>query len=612
MFDWAENLLRSLSGILDGIVYNLINILYELFMTISNIAIIGQDTISEFTQRIYILIGIFMIFKITVSMISWYANPDSISDGKAGSGALIKRIVISLVCLAVVPWIFTFAYRIQYVILHENIIGNLVLGGMTTTNPNDSIKSGGNIMAIRTFQGFFYPENYVAGSFNDYDIAMSSTSWSQTKKFVDENLNRKENGEYIYHYQAFVSTLAGGFVAWILLIFCIDIAIRSVKLAFLQLIAPIPVLSYIDQKKGDKIFNNWVSECTKTYLDVFVRLIAIYFGIFLISEVCANFTNGGLGFNEYGPDGNIVAGSKSGNFFAQAFIIIGILLFVKELPKLIGDILGIKMGSGFTLNPLRKIGASSVATGLIAGGLGAVGGIAANTWAVGNKIKNHNLTDGFTGPKGVIKGISNVAGIAGGGISAGLRAGYAGLKSGGKGTIIGEASSGIKASNQARYNRDVYAGNPKVPGSSYSWLQRRKDDIDKFAGVKNKDAGVGKYDAQMKKLKQQMDNYNGQEQALREALTNYIAESKFKPSDFDENSLYVGGIKKLNANGQYDYVDWVQYVNAGGLLDRTSFEKQLSFQQSIDYYDIAFNNAREQYKQYEDAFKTRESAKKDK
>ena len=34
-----------------------------------------------FSERIYILLGVFMIFKITVSLISWYANPDTISDG---------------------------------------------------------------------------------------------------------------------------------------------------------------------------------------------------------------------------------------------------------------------------------------------------------------------------------------------------------------------------------------------------------------------------------------------------------------------------------------------------------------------------------------------------
>ncbi len=432
---WIEDAFRWIMFCLDKIVYSVIGMLYELFMTISNIAVIGQDTISEFTQRIYILIGIFMIFKITISMISWYANPDSISDSKSGSGALIKRIVISLVCLAIVPWIFTFAYRIQYVILHENIIGNLVLAGMTTTDPNEAIKNGGNIMAIRTFQGFFYPNNYVAGS--DYDTAMSSTSWSSASKFIHENINTKDNGEYRYHYQAFISTIAGGFVAWILLIFCIDIAIRSVKLAFLQLIAPIPVLSYIDQKKGDKIFNNWVSECTKTYLDVFARLIAIYFGIFLISEVCANFTNGGLGFNEYGPDGNIIAGSKSGDFFAQTFIIIGILMFVSQLPKLVGDILGIKMGSGFTLNPLKKIGSSPLAAAAVS----AVGGSALSFAA--------NIASGIDKKKGFLKTAgSAIAGGFSGGFHAALDA------SSGKGNIISSVNKGASTSSA---NRNIRA-----------------------------------------------------------------------------------------------------------------------------------------------------------
>ena len=493
---WIEDAFRWIMFCLDKIVYSVIGMLYELFMTISNIAVIGQDTISEFTQRIYILIGIFMIFKITISMISWYANPDSISDSKSGSGALIKRIVISLVCLAIVPWIFTFAYRIQYVILHENIIGNLVLAGMTTTDPNEAIKNGGNIMAIRTFQGFFYPNNYVAGS--DYDTAMSSTSWSSASKFIHENINTKDNGEYRYHYQAFVSTLAGGFVAWILLIFCIDIAIRSVKLAFLQLIAPIPVLSYIDQKKGDKIFNNWVSECTKTYLDVFARLIAIYFGIFLITEVCANFTNGGLGFNEYGPDGNIIAGSKSGDFFAQTFIIIVILMFVSQLPKLVGDILGIKMGSGFTLNPLKKIGAAPLAASTVS----AVGGSALSLAA--------NTISGIKNKKGFFKTLgSAVAGGFSGGFNAALDA------SNGKGNLISSINKGASTSSANRNLREKGYGTWQKTVNWWNEVSGEEYSTQASKSIKN----------QLNNLQQVKLNLEFDEKSLRDAFAEGIKNS---------------------------------------------------------------------------------------
>jgi hypothetical protein len=32
-----------------------------------------------------------------------------------------------------------------------------------------------------------------------------------------------------------------------------DVAVRSIKLAFLQLIAPIPLIAKIDPKKGDEV-----------------------------------------------------------------------------------------------------------------------------------------------------------------------------------------------------------------------------------------------------------------------------------------------------------------------------------------------------------------------
>ena len=492
MFSWIEDIFRSLSFFFDVIVYSLINSIYYISI------IIGQDTISEFTQRVYVLIAIFMIFKVTVSMISWYANPDSISDSKSGSGALIKRIIISLVSLAVVPWIFTFAYRIQYVILQENIIGNIVLAGMTTTDPNEDIANGGDIMAIRSFQGFFYPENYNAEDsekYEGYTAAMNSADWSTLARFVNENLNTKENDEYEYHYQAFVSTIVGGFVAWILLIFCIDIAIRSIKLAFLQLIAPIPVLSYIDQKKGDKVFNSWVSECVKTYLDVFVRLLAIYFAIFLISEVTANFFS--TGFNEYGPDGNIIAGSEPGDFFAQAFIIVGILMFANQLPKLIADILGIKLGT-FTLNPLKKIGASPLAASTVS----AVGGSALSLAA--------NTISGIKNKKGFFKTLgSAVSGGFSGGFNAALDA------PNGKGNLISSINKGASTSSANRNLREKGYGTWQKTVNWWNEVSGEEYSTQASKSIKN----------QLNNLQQVKLNLEFDEKSLRDAFAEGIKNS---------------------------------------------------------------------------------------
>ena len=64
--------------------------------------------------------------------------------------------------------------------------------------------------------------------------------------------------------------------------FCFDMAVRAVKLGFLQLIAPIPLIAKVDPKKGDEVFNKWVKECTSTYLNLFVRLVAIYFALYIL------------------------------------------------------------------------------------------------------------------------------------------------------------------------------------------------------------------------------------------------------------------------------------------------------------------------------------------
>ena len=95
---------------------------------------------------------------------------------------------------------------------------------------------------------------------------------------------KTEDGDevFVFSYMYVVATAAGAFLCYILLLFCFDIAIRSVKLGFLQLIAPIPLISKIDPKKGDEVFSKWVKECTSTYALLFIRLLAIYFAIYMI------------------------------------------------------------------------------------------------------------------------------------------------------------------------------------------------------------------------------------------------------------------------------------------------------------------------------------------
>lgn len=512
---FLESIARSFSFFLDKIVYGLISGLFKIFFTISNLAVLHTDIMKTFTQRIYVLIGVVMLFKITVSLIKWFSAPDSMNDSKNGAGNLIKRIVISIVLLGFIPTIFTYAYKIQIIVVKENIIGNIIMGGISRNIKDSSAGTAGTHMAVNVFKGFFSPSDTSLQT--EYNEAFAKDYLDDVWLYVEKNLNVKDNNDkYKFHYQAFISTLAGGFTAWIILIFCFDIAVRSVKLAFLQLLAPIPVLSYIDPK-GEKTFNNWVSECVKTYLDLFMRLIIIYFAIFLIGELCAQSSL----FKYDLVDGEVVLNPLTGeNFFAKALIIIGILMFAKELPNLIGDIFGIKMGGNFTLNPLKKIGGS----GFAAAGMAAVGGAALGAFA------NFKASD----PKSPMH--KRIGSALAGGTSGGWNSGRDALS--GKGNVFSSITAGVTKSSN---NRNLRRGDPDKDIPGYGMADRVNDWWHSVSGTPYKGGTTDKLKNDIIALQQKKQNMAMQESAQRKAFSDGMTNSRYSEilqklfNNYDEN-----------------------------------------------------------------------------
>ena len=161
--------------------------------------------------------------------------------------------------------------------------------------------------------------------------------------------------KYVIDYRMFISTAVGIVVIYLFILFCIDIAVRSVKLGFLEMISPVPILSYIDPKSGDKgMFKKWIEYCWKTYLSLFLRLFALYLGVYAITIMG--------GYTDF-ITGEVI----QGNWLLNVFMIVGVLLFVRQLPKILDDALGLKVsGDGkFQLNPfkrLEEIGGKPLAT----------------------------------------------------------------------------------------------------------------------------------------------------------------------------------------------------------------------------------------------------------
>lgn len=403
---WLETIFRTLLFWLDSIIYKFIPTVYNLLVNIAETSIFSEDVFISFSDRIYTLLGVFMLFKVSFSILTYVVDPDAFTDKNKGFGKLISNIIITLVLLILTPFIFTYAMELQGIILKDNLIGKLFsTNGVNTTVVADP----GNTMAYETFKAFYYfdVDRYKFNFYEEGDPGYTS----QCVKAVASNINfdcvksiegidddslerlkknltyshhtssinvyldsgiaimRDSNDNYVMTYTTIFSTITGVVMILLLIVFCFDIAVRSVKLGFLRMLAPVPIISRIDPKKGKEVFDKWVKTCINTYLDLFIRLLAIYFAIFVITQIID------LRFVD------AVTGQEMGevNPFVKVFIILGALLFAKQLPKLISDLTGMKMDGKFTLNPLKKM--SEVPIAGKAANL-AIGG--ADSWIHGN------------------------------------------------------------------------------------------------------------------------------------------------------------------------------------------------------------------------------------
>ena len=376
MFIWFQQIIRTFFFTIDINLYELIIILYNFIIDISRTTILSQGQIKEFAERIQMLLGVFMLFKVAMSLITYVVNPDEFSDKSKGFAKLWQNAIISLIMLILTPYIFGMAYDLQNLLLEKNTLATLIMGG---ESDNEFLNTGGQQLAYSSMIPFFRPNSGLSNldscstlfdsndntMFNDSckasmleflgnesnkDIVVGNYTTGVEKRnfyltFKLETANANHDGEFLMDYKILLSTASAIVIALIMITFCMDVALRSVKLAFLQLISPIPIISYIDPKSGkDGMFKKWYQMCFSTYLSLFVRLLALYFGLYIINQVIET------GFI------NVLTGEKVDSAWINLIMIIGVLMFVKQLPKILEGF-GIKLDGGgkFQLNPFKKI-----------------------------------------------------------------------------------------------------------------------------------------------------------------------------------------------------------------------------------------------------------------
>ena len=396
--------IRQFLASIDVVVFSLLSWMIEGVFNLSSL-MLSADFAKLIYTRIYIILGVFMVFKLTFSFLKYLVSPDAMTDKEQGVGKLIGRVVAMIIMLIAFPIVFfnpvpgDSQNRTVLAVLQDGVVKTLprIILGQAIDNTNASggvnAKDNGKELALSMLKSFYYPsvcdedsKNYdqsKASNCSEYftgksttisDKGLESTGIDSFSKFYNSVLNEASNDTYAYQYMWPLTTVTGILLIAIMAGICIDVAVRCFKLLILEVMAPVPIMTYIDPKASkDGSFAAWSKTLISTYIDLFVKLGTVYLVLLLASALFKQELFDKAAYNNF---------SGLSYLYVQVFLVIGLFQFAKMAPKFIKDALGIKDNGGGSGGFMGKAlagmaGAAAgfaggVATGGLAGGLSGI------------------------------------------------------------------------------------------------------------------------------------------------------------------------------------------------------------------------------------------------
>ena len=477
-----QNGIRTFFGFLIKFIYKLFSGAIDLMYNLATFNYQMDDLIEQISNGIFNILIIFMLFKLSFSILTYIVNPDLASDGNKGFQNIIKRIMISIILLISINPIFKTLESVQNAIIDDDIITSI----FTDPNTQNTIKikddnfdlelrglqmspncpsnkmiytfSKGDRVALLLFRPFFQPYdetdiddnsawNMVFGADadehkntttyycgvsddeieNNTFIVDSETGFTRDalKRQIDgpnsvegfmnryyinistDEVTSKDAGngkgtgsDYYFEFNYIFAAVAGIIGLLIIISFCFDVVIRSFTLLFLQMVAPIPIISYVSpQGKSSEMLSVWGKKVITTWVSLFIRIISLTLAITLIDKACANINS--HGYNNV-------------TLMMELFIILGILMFAKKLPQLIEELFpGLKMDP-LKLNPFKRVREDALGGNMIMNAadrtIGAVSGTAGGAVAglkAGREIGRPGMGLFMGATSGLATGFSN-------------------------------------------------------------------------------------------------------------------------------------------------------------------------------------------------------------
>lgn len=365
----VEDVIRKFGFWLISKIYPLISTFYEMFGIFAKNQIISNISIKDITNNIYVVVAILMLFILSVKLISAIVNPNMLTDKKNGVTSVFKRLFIAIMLIALLPWAFSELYDLQSVILSKSLVQKILLGfdrstvneggdviyayaletvllpryNVTTytseleTDANDLVLTltENNLLlneeerkeaenAVESFDGGLNKTSYemAACAVSYYAAVNNSNLLSNFSNCINTRFGSDADSPYLFEFNGIIAIILGFVLAYEMLLLALDMALRGLKLVFLQIISPIVICAYI--YSGD-ILQKWAKEYISTFVLLFVKLAAVsvmIFGISLIPSFIASSS-----FSKH-------------RLLIQIFIIIGLLQLIKHLPGIINAIFG--------------------------------------------------------------------------------------------------------------------------------------------------------------------------------------------------------------------------------------------------------------------------------
>ena len=409
---------------IDACIYSVAAAAYSLFYKLAAVRLLKDNLYEILAGKIYMLIGVVAIFITTIALFKALVNPDDV--GKVVTNSF-KTLVISIGLLFLMPTIFKYAYSFQGAILQDKIIENFFNVDLTekgngstdrygqdveklcTFNTNDNggeeliiydtknnekkvgtydvskSECRANYMILSVLEGFFTP---VKDATNNYGPEGQKTTYKDARRYMVatgdysyilsffDNVYNASPGNEAGYFPIF-SGLAGIILVYVFLSFSIDVGVRCAKLAFFQIIAPIPIMmKLIPGREGQ--LNKWTTQTVSAFLGIVSRIAIISFIMFLARNLITIVDN-------------LEVGGQSLGILGKSILIVGLFTFAKDAPKLFKEATGLEGDVTFGIGKKLTDSGVPAAAAAVGAGAGALIASRGNIFEAGKAFKSKDL-----------------------------------------------------------------------------------------------------------------------------------------------------------------------------------------------------------------------------